>query len=312
VILLVALAKSIECMSDVVGGRLQLHERLDQVSISFMLRGILSISAFGMTFLWSRKLIPSIAVMCVVWLAVLIGYDLRRARESLYSGEPIFHLQWQTVRKLFLLSVPLGLVMTLLSLNTNIPRYILERYSGTAELGILASLAYLMVALNLVVNALCQSATTRLSWLFSKRRYDDFCRILFKLSAFGVIVVLAGVPASLLCGRTLLTILYRPEYGDHASTLAILAAASGVSAIAFFITSGLNSARRFRAQLPIFASSALTSLLSCLFLVPRYQLNGAATSLLLAAIVGLLGNLWVLRSTLSSARASLGEHNGTC
>jgi len=160
-----------------------------------------------------------------------------------------------------------------------------------------------MVALNLVVNALCQSATTRLSRLFSEQRYHEFCRLLFKLAAFGMVIVLAGVPLALVFGRGLLTILYRPQYAEHVASLAILVAAAGVSSTAFFITSGLNSARCFRAQLPIFVSSTSATILSCLFLVPRYQLNGAAMALLLSAIVGLLGNLWVLRSTLRSADA---------
>jgi O-antigen/teichoic acid export membrane protein len=300
VILLVALAKCIECISDVIGGLLQLHERLDQVAKSLMIRGGLSILAFGATFLWTHSLVACTAAMCLAWLAVLIGYDLRRAKEALAPGEPYFRMNWLVARKLFLLSLPLGLVMTLISLNTNVPRYLVERYGGTAELGIFASLAYLLVALNLVVNALCQSVTTRLSRLFAEHRLKEFCRLLFKLSSFGLAIVLAGVPVSLLWGRSLLTILYRPQYGDHVPAFAILVAAAGIGATAFFITSGLNSARCFRKQLPVFVFSTMTTILSCLILVPRYQLNGAAAALLLSAIVGLLGNLWVLHATLRS------------
>ena len=303
VILLVALSKCIECVSDVIGGLLQLNERLDQVAISLMIRGILSIFFFGVTYLFTHSLIACTAAMCMAWLAVLLGYDCRRARQVSSSSDSWFHLEWRVVRKLALLSLPLGLVMALLSLNTNIPRYLLERFCGPADLGIFASLAYLMVALNLVVNALCQSATTRLSSLFSEGRLHEFRRLLLRLAGFGVIVVLVGVPVSLAFGRNLLALLYRPEYGTHVSTLAILVAASGVSSTAFFITSGLNSARRFRAQLPIFLSSTLATILGSLLLVPKYQLNGAAVALLLSAIVGLLGNLWVLRSTLRTARA---------
>ena len=121
---------------------------------------------------------------------------------------------------------------------------------------------------------------------------------------------IAGVPLSLLCGRRLLTILYRPQYGDHVTALAILVAAAGVSATAFFVTSGLNSARCFRAQLPIFAASTLTTIVGCMFLVPQYQLNGAAAALLLSAIVGLLGNLWVLDATLKSSMELRRRPNG--
>ncbi len=305
VILLVALAKCIECVSDVIGGLLQLHERLDQVATSLMIRGALSICAFGATFLVTHSLIACTAAMCLAWLTVLLAYDVQRAKAVLIPGEPWFHIDWRVSRTLALLSLPLGFVMMLISLNVNIPRYLLEHYSGPADLGIFASLAYLMVALNLVVNALCQSTTTRLSYLFYERKLDAFRRVLFKLAAFGMIVVLAGVPASLLCGRRLLTILYRPQYGDHVLALAILVAAAGTSSTAFFLTSGLNSARRFRAQLPVFACSTLATILSSLLLVPRYQLNGAATALLLSAIVGLIGNLWVMRSTLALSSSAI-------
>jgi O-antigen/teichoic acid export membrane protein len=311
VILLVALAKSIECISDVIGGLLQLHEHLDQVARSLMFRGSLSLLLFGATFLWTHSLIACTTAMCIAWLTILIGYDFRRAKAALLPGEPYLRFDWQVARRLIVLSLPLGLVMTLISLNTNIPRYLLQRFFGTAELGIFASLAYLMVALNLVVNALCQSATTRLSGLFSEQKFDDYCHLLFRLSIFGVAVALAGVPLSLLCGRTLLTILYRPQYGDYATVLAILVAASGISATAFFLTSGLNAARCFRAQLPIFAASTLTTILGCLILVPKRGLNGAAMALLLSAAVGLAGNLLVLNATLSSARAGAEVSHGS-
>jgi O-antigen/teichoic acid export membrane protein len=300
VILLVALAKCIECVSDVIGGLLQLHERLDQVAISLMIRGMLSILVFGATFLISHSLIACTAAMCLAWLTVLLAYDVQRAKAVLIPGEPWLHIDWRVSRTLALLSLPLGFVMMLISLNVNIPRYLLEHYSGPADLGIFASLAYLMVALNLVVNALCQSATTRLSRLFHEKQLQAFSRLLIKLSTFGLLIVLAGVPASLLCGRWLLTILYRPQYGDHVSTFAILVAAAGISSTAFFLTSGLNSARRFQAQLPIFLTSTAVTILSSLLLVPIYQLNGAASALLLSAIAGLIGNLWVMRSTLKS------------
>jgi O-antigen/teichoic acid export membrane protein len=301
VIILVALTKCIECISDVIGGLLQLHERLDQVAISLMFRGVFAIFAFSSAFSFTHSLIASLGAMVLAWLAVLLGYDIRRAGEVLLPGEAWFHMEWIVARKLFLVSLPLGLVMTLLSLTTNIPRYVLERYGGTTEVGIFAALAYSIVALNLVVQALSQSVMTRLAYLFSQRMFKDFCGLLLKLSTFGIIIVVAGVPLSLIFGRRLLNILYSPQYGQHVFTLAILVGASGISATAFFITSGLNSARRFREQVPVFILSTLTVMLGSLILVPRFQLSGAAAALFLSSVVGLLGNIWVLRSTLRSA-----------
>ena len=285
VILLVALAKCIECVSDVIGGLLQLHERLDQVATSLMIRGILSILAFGATFFITHSLIACTAAMCLAWLTVLLGYDVRRAKEVLAPGEPWFHIDWQVARKLSLLSLPLGFVMMLISLNVNIPRYLLEHSCGPAELGIFASLAYLLVAVSLIVNALGQSATVRLASMFASRNFDGFRNLMFKLLAMGgTIMVLALILASLF-GRVALTLLYRPEYGDHVGLFLIMVASAGVSAIGAFLGYGMTAARCLRVQVPLTAACTVTSAAVTALLVPHYGSIGAAVGLLASALV---------------------------
>ncbi len=304
VILLIAVSKSIECISDVIGGSLQLHERLDQVAVSLMIRGVLSVIAFSATFLWTHCLSSAIIAMCLAWLAVLICYDLPRAKATLCPNEPKIEMNWRLMQKLVLLSLPLGLVMTMISLNTNMPRYYLQRYSGASDLGIFSSLAYVMVAANLVVLALCQSATTRLSVSFAEGKYQEFSRLLFRLSGVGIGIVVAGVPLALLLGRPLLTLLYGSQYGDHVSTLAILVAATGVGAISFFITTGLSSARHFRVQGLIYGFSTMVTAASGFVLIPRWRIDGAAGALLLSAIVCLAASLVALSSLLRSSKLS--------
>lgn len=302
VILLVALAKSFECLSDVIGGLLQLLERLDQAAISLMIRGALSILVFGATFFLSHSLVACTAVMCVAWLAVLIGYDLRRAKEALAADEPYFRLDWHLERKLVLLALPLGLVTMLLSLNGNIPRYLLEHYGGPAQLGIFASLAYVLLAVSTVVNALGQSATVRLSSMFAARDLGGFRRLMFKLVGLGFAVSLLGLPLAAMFGRTMLTLLYRPEYADSMRAFLIMVAASGVSAVASFLGYGMTAARCFRAQVPLTAACTLTTTLFTSLLVPRHGLVGAAIGLFASAIVLAAGCAVVLETTIARAR----------
>jgi len=79
------------------------------------------------------------------------------------------------------LSLPLGLTMLLLSLNTNIPRYFIEHYLDTSALGIFAALAAVTRASDMVVQALGQSASPRLAKLYAASDSKSFCRILFKV-----------------------------------------------------------------------------------------------------------------------------------
>jgi O-antigen/teichoic acid export membrane protein len=302
VILLIALSKSIECLSDVIGGLLQLHERLDQAAVSLMIRGGLSILAFGATFLWTHSLIACTAAMCFAWLAVLIGYDLRRAKETLEPGEPFFHLDWRAARKLTLLSLPLGFVMMLLSLNANIPRYFLEHNSGTAELGIFASLAYLLVAGGMIVNALGQSATVRLASMFAAYDLDGFRRLLLKLVAIGLAMMVVGLSLAALFGRTVLTLLYRPEYGEHMGAFLILVVAAGVGAVGSFLGTGVTAARYFRVQVPLIAACALTTAVTAFTLIPHYGIVGAALASLASTIVLVIGCVLVLQMAFGRVR----------
>jgi O-antigen/teichoic acid export membrane protein len=302
IILLVALAKFVECLSDVVGGLLQLHERLDQAAVSLMIRGVLSLLVFGATFLLSHSLTACSAVMCLAWLAVLLGYDMPRAKDALAPGEPYIHMDWRVEWKLVVLTFPLGFVTMLLSLNGNIPRYLLEHYGGPAQLGLFASLAYVLLAVNTVVNALGQSAIVRLSTMFGARDLGGFRRLMFKLVVMGSAVAVLGLPLAALFGRTLLILLYRPEYGDCMGAFLIMVVASGVSAVASFLGCGMTAARCFRAQVPLTAACALTGGLATAALVPRYGLVGAAIGSLVSAVALAVGFAGVLQRTLARAR----------
>jgi O-antigen/teichoic acid export membrane protein len=302
VILIVALAKAFECCSDVIAGLLQKHERLDRVAVSLMIRGIGSLVVFAGIFAYSRSLLEAVAAMAAVWLAVLATYDLHWATRFAGAARHFLALDWTVLRHLFVLSLPLGLVMTLISLNVNIPRYLLEHYLGTANLGIFASLAYLVVALNLVVNALGQSASTRLAHMFAERRLSEFRRLVLKLSMLGVLVIAIGVPVALACGRPILTILYRPEYGDYSGVLALMVAAAGLSSIGSFLGYGITSARKFRQQVPLISCSTFIAILGSWLLIPRMGLMGAAFALLLSAGVFTAGAFLILHGALASAK----------
>ena len=96
--------------------------------------------------------------------------------------------------------------MTLASLNINVPRYILEQKLGTAELGIFASLAYLLTAINLIVIALGQSVCTRMARLFAECDIVRFKALLGKLILFAAALGTVALVMALFAGRPLLTL----------------------------------------------------------------------------------------------------------
>ena len=298
VVFLVAVAKCVECMSDATAGLLQREERLKLVSISLMIRGAGSVLAFLLVFGYFRNLSFALLAMIAVWFAVLIFYDLPNAKQLMGPKEGFLRFDAPMLKRLFLLSLPLGWVATLQSLNVNIPRYFLEHYLGLADQGIYASLAYLIVVINLVTFALSQSAATRLAHMFADGRHRDFIRLLAKLSVLGILVAAIGVPLTFLVGRPVLTLVYRPEYADHVGLLALLVVASGVNTIAAFLFCGVTSARAFRMQVPVYLGAAIVVALGSAAFIPRWGLMGAGIAVLLSAATIALGGLWVIRRVL--------------
>jgi O-antigen/teichoic acid export membrane protein len=303
VILMVSVSKCVECMSDVTAGLLQREEKLKRVAISLMMRGIASVLVFYITFAYFRNLALSVAAMSVVWLAVLLSYDVRNVRTLIGRQDPFFRFDRRELWRLVMLGLPLGWVATFASLNANIPRYFLQHYLGLADQGIYASLAYLVVAINLVVAALGVSVTTRLARLFANGDRRQFVLLLTKLCMLGVLIAAVGVPLTFLAGRPLLTLVYRREYADHVGLLALLVAIAGLSTIGSFLFCGLTAARRFRAQVPVYFAAMLIVVAGSALLVPRWGLIGAGIALLLSAIASVLGGLWVMREALKTRLA---------
>jgi len=300
VLLLVAISKCIECMSDVTAGLLQRKEQLRRVAISQMIRGLGSVLAFSLTFAHFRNLALAIAAMSSVWLAVVLLYDIPNVRILIGRNERLLRFDRCALRRLALLGLPLGWVATFGSLNVNIPRYFLQHYLGLADQGIYASLAYLVLVINLVVGALSVSVTTRLARLFADLNVKKFILLLTKLSALGVMIAVAGVPLTFLVGRSLLTLLYRREYGDHVGLLALFIGIAGLNTIGSFLFCGVTAARSFHAQVPIHFATMLIGVAGAALLVPRWGLIGAGMSLLLSTTIMVLGGGWALCRVVSA------------
>jgi len=307
VILLVSVSKCIECMSDVTAGLLQREEQLKRVSISLIMRGIASALVFYFTFAYFRNLAISVAAMSVVWMAVLLFYDVPNARALIGRHEPFFRFERRELWRLTMLGLPLGWVAALLSLIMNIPRYFLQHYLGLADQGIFAALSYLLIAISLVVAALSVSVTTRLAHLFADGDLKQFVRLLTKLSMLGVLIVAVGVPVAFLAGRPLLTMLYRREYADHVSLLALFVCIAGIYTIGAFLFCGMTAARYFRAQVPVYFAAMLIGAITSALLVSRYGLIGGGLGLLSAMMTQMLGGIWTLSRIITRSYDSHGD-----
>lgn len=300
VVFVIGLAKSFESVSDIIYGLVQRHERMDLISRSMILKGATSIAAFGGIFALTRSLVGAVCGMACAWCVVLGSYDLSLARRFGWNAASLRSLRiaprrsLRTLLRLTQMSLPLGLTMMLISLNTNVPRYFIEHYAGTRALGFFAAVAYLMVAGNLVVNALAQAALPRLAWYRAGAKLRDFRELLLRLSLVAGVLGVVSVLVAQLAGKQVLSIMYRADYAEYSAVFTWLMAAASIGYLASIMGCGMTAARLFNPQLPLNLIVVAVCAFASWCWIPTYGLRGAAWALFAAAAVQFLSSLFVL------------------
>jgi O-antigen/teichoic acid export membrane protein len=314
-VLMVGLAYSIETITDIYWARLQLHDRMSAISKSMMARAVLTVVLLTAATFASRTLLLGIFGIAVARLIVLFCYDTRPSVQGLQGREEVVRREalrpsfdFRLQRELLYLSFPLGIVILLVCLNSSIPNFFIEHAVGEKGVGIFAALGFVLSVGNMAVVSLGQSAFTRLARANAAGDGTAFSSLLAKLVAFGAAVGAGGILLSKLVGREILTVLFRPEYGERADLLPWIMAAGGVLFMAQFIGFGMTAAGLYKSQVALNAAANLSLLASCYWLVPRQGLLGAALAMLIAAAVQLVGSVIVLAADMRkrSAQASKG------
>jgi O-antigen/teichoic acid export membrane protein len=315
VILAIALAKAFESISDVFYGLIQQHERMDRIAIALMIKGPLSLLLLSIGVSLTGSVVGGAIGLAIAWGLVLFGWEIRNGRlilknsshgrepedllvadaEPAKSQNPLYP-RWdgKILGKLVWLALPLGFVMMLISLNTNIPRYFIERYLGERELGIFAAMSYLMVVGQMVVSALAESASPRLAKYYAAGNSTAFGTLMLKLVGVGLMLGAGGVFVAVVAGGPILTLLYKPEYAERADLFLWLMVAAGILYVAAFLGYGITAARYFRVQMPLFVLVTGSSAFACFWLIPAMGLRGAAIALIVGAIVQTVFSLGVI------------------
>ena len=301
-ILVVGVAYAVEAVSDVYYARLQLHDRMAEISKSMMARALLSVVALAVTTYLSRSLFWGIAGIVLARAIVLFGYDICERTHGLGSQfkwvsrneelAPRFDLRVQ--QGLLWLSFPLGIVVLLSTLNSSVPSYFIKHALGERDLGIFAAIGFATSVGNMAVVSLGQSAFTRLARSFAAGNLAAFGSLLGKLLAFGAALGACGMLLSKLAGREILTILFRPEYAERADLLPWIMAAGGVVYMAQFVGFGLTAAGYYNSQVVLNVLANISLLAGCYWLIARQGLMGAILAMLIAAIVQLAASVMIL------------------
>lgn len=283
VLLLIAISKAIESMSDLYYGLFQYRERLDLVSKSTIIRGSLGTIFFAIGFLLTKSL--SIAILCltIIWLLNFLFFDLRYG-QKMKEGLPK-KLVKQHVTNILKISIPLGFVAFFASLNVNIPRITLEKYSTLEQLGYFSAVFYLVLINGRFMTAVGNTILPRLARLYEEKQMPQFFKIV-KL-AVSLVICLSFVTI-ILCyffGSTLLTFFYGKEYSHLTFLLILVMIYSLFNYLGYVFETALNAMKGYQFRFLNELSATAIIFASSICFIQLYGINGGAFALIIGSFV---------------------------
>ncbi len=295
IIVLIGLTKCFEALSDICFAFAQKIERNKHIGMSQMFKNMLALPAFFLIYKLTLSLPLAFFVFGIAKLAGLVFYDLPVVAKFINPsrvGGP-FTVSFLKTRvyqfiaqskTLLIAGLPLSLVAGLNSLNTNIPRYFVEKLLDDRMLGHFSPINYIFNMSLVMVGMMLAATLPRLSkyyYSYDKKSLTRMIRLLL------ILVVCMGGLAVLTAyfwGGQIITFFFGKIYAESAGLLFIYLIAATVNYIGLIFIYLLTAMRKLQVQIFVFLLTSMVTASSCWYLVPRYQLAGAVWAEVIAGV----------------------------
>lgn len=308
IILIVTITKFIESQSDVVFGYFQKIEYMRVISLSRIIRGILTVLVIGLALLTTKSIVFALIGMMAVNLLVFIFFDMKNLyKEAIqkvrFSDLFLVMKDKKMLLLMFAMGLPLGLASALDSLTINSQRYVIEFSLSIEEVGYYASITYLMISGQTIVSALSHAVLPRLTVYFTDN-YKKYIRLVYLLVFLGIGMGLILTAITHIWGPVILTILYTEEFMNYSNVLFIVMIIASIWYLTGFLNAALLATRKFTSQLYIYLLSFLVTFIFTIIFTTDFGLMGSAYALLAGMTTRLLAIIIVLVRIITNRNSS--------
>ncbi len=233
-IIAMGLYKIIDAVVDVYQGILQKAWRLDVVGKSLIIRGISVVLAFSVILYFTDNVFWAIIGMAVISEIIfrLLEYRYSMKVEKL---DIVKKINWEDIKKLLIVSLPLLIYTSILNTYATVPRMILQWKDGQEALGIYASVATPTVFVQVAATYIF----TPLIAVFAKHYMDSnlqkFNSLLFKCIASIIGIILLAIVVCIFLGDLGLGILFGKDIIQYSYLLIPTICVTGIMALVLFL-----------------------------------------------------------------------------
>jgi O-antigen/teichoic acid export membrane protein len=299
-VMLVAIWTAVESISDTFAGLFTRDERMDYLAKASILQAVLICVLLTAGLVVGKDLRWGVVGLLLAALLRLTAYEFPAARKCLQATEsefpdlagahsstifPKFH--WQTGRRLLSMGLWLAIVLYLLALCDAIPCYVIKDQLDDAAVGIFSALLSVTLAANLLVLSICQAMVPRLAVTYFQRQRAAFLGLCSRAILVAVGVGILALLGSLVIGKPVLAILFKPKYADSIGLFNILLLGTIVNSVGNILGTAVTSMRQFKLQILIQGLKVVVTYFGCLIAVRNYGLIGLAWNLVAVSILGI-------------------------
>lgn len=272
IIMAVASIKFLEGISDILYAYYNAENKTKLITKSLTVKSITSLTFVFLVLLMSKSVEIGVFSIFLAYLFVLFWVDLKILKPSLAW----FKFDFEKIKKLAVYALPLGIAVMLVSLQTNMPRYFIEKYHSVEDVGIFTVFYYFIVIGGIFINSVCQYLSPYYSsywhqgdvkefWKYVK--YSWIISIIFSLLAFVFVYFFGKYTILLIYGESFIKYLYVLKVLMLSSIFVYLSVVNG------YVLTSLNV---LKIQVPMFLILILISIIFSYCLIPSYGLRGAA------------------------------------
>lgn len=283
VIILIGLSKSIENQSDIIYAFHHRNKTQKLIAKSLIIRSIFGMASFAIGMFFGG-LITGCLLYALSWFFsyYLIDYlPVKRKNTEqlkLNLSNPALYL---------CAGLPLGISFSLINLNLNIPRFILENEVGLHALGVFASIFFFVQIGSIVVNAIGQVLLRELAELYGLSNIQSHIRLVLKVLSIVFILSLTGVLFTYYMGDIMLKLVYGDELSKQSDLLILAFLLSPIQYSVSVMNNALVSVGGGKYILGIQTLTTIAVIIAGFILIPSLGIKGAFYSYSTAVAVGL-------------------------
>lgn len=287
VVLLAAVLKIADAYSDFLSGPLQRHGRSVTVFTASLIAAVAVSLAAAIVLYLTRDLVPTLTALAgtsLVAAYLCLFRPAHRVSRAIESAEPRRdHRLPAEMRRIVAAGLPLGVAMSLMSLISTVPQYVVTASAGEAETARLAVLLYVYALADIVTGVLSQAwiphAQAQLRKLSAR---SPILVVSTRGAALWTLVYVPVTVVGLILAEWLLPIVFGAPYTLSLGEAIPLGIAIVLLPSAHFMATAVAIQNDYLHALTLAVGSTVLSLATCLILIPQIGIAGAFWALVVA------------------------------